>query len=748
MGAGSRSVFDRDDAMSSESLSPRSASPVTTTENFERLEANKKATLGAISSYIAAHAAAPNTTAVKAAAITNIKVAETNLAKLASTGQNYNDSAAIYSSVIESLHQARDNLQGIAWHVGAAHPDGTKDLIRDARGLGPDGKDAPDPNSSVSFTMNYLNVSKGAELMLDDALVRGADKSEITELRKQIRQRAIALVTSLKNGETIDKEAIVHLNHQLVSDLEKIKIGDKKAFENPKKTLNRTKNLTSLADEHCHITTLSTQTDVEGRSRVVAESEVMCLGTTPELARQFESIAKGEADTVKWYQGLPEDSKRILRKFAPQLAAGDKVVSSQLGDYIPGFKNAYTKIVAIGDSERPEHLVVAAEILHSGAVAYLGSEGADEATRDTIAHARSFTGPDDGREVELALHTLNTGGPIKVGVEGRIVDRLEASTGAGGVTVDVVPVNHFRRIASASHDFSDGTLGKFATEFQSKAIREGADAADVKAIVDFIAHGERRSWYNFTTKTDQDKAVDAIKLLRATHPELARAAATAVRLRISRDKFGDKNFRISTEAALVDHELNKMLGEKGRSRKRIFFCKSGKDRTGSVLFRATHLAVSDHLGLTAAEAGDSASKGTMIGNLNRLANVGHTQIMAGRQGGVVGADGILSRVPGRVLDSTTIEVAAKLGYQTANYNKIKTSLKGWLGRKRAADSAVAAGVIKAAKSVSTLSYINPMLAAKAAASAVTSEAGSVEPASGAPKRPVLLTSRRGPRPSV
>lgn len=122
---------------------------------------------------------------------------------------------------------------------------------------------------------------------------------------------------------------------------------------------------------------------------------------------------------------------------------------------------------------------------------------------------------------------------------------------------------------------------------------------------------------------------------------------------------------------------------------RVDFCKSGKDRTGLVEMENTHAVVSAHLGV------DSSSE---LGKNNKLnqAKGGHTQEMAGVQGGSIGCHSIKTN-PEFALNKSDKAIDGIVNQKSSKFNssikvvkdkekvkaldKVKTKLESYKDKK-------------------------------------------------------------------
>ncbi len=589
------------------------------------------------------------------------------------TGDSYEAVKDAYKVAIEHLYEARDAKQGVSRTVKGDV------LIRDARKAGP-----IDKHSGEAIAANYVNLCRAAEVMLDDALDRGAVPAEIDALRKQTRKRAAEIVAAVQRGEKVSGKTLIHLTDEMLKGLKVLKDREgNKVFEDAKKTLDRAKALTNLDDDHRHVVTISKAIDKDGKERAVVESDVMLQGTIPELQEQFQKIIDGNGKEPAWFKKLNKEQQALVRKYAPKLRDGEKVVSSQLFDFVPGLKNAFLKRTHVSKAGHPGELEKVSEVLHAGTPAFAGKGDKKEGTALAVRQARQFAPDGD----EFTLHVLNSSAN-----EGRIVNPLKeyAKEEAREAEVDFAPVNPVRRVSHTRHGATDRTLDDL-TEKVKGAFEE------TSPIRKYLEHGETRPWYKPWEKSDKSKAYAFLAEVEKKGDKSVGGLKTselsaAIRLKASRDRsmgfFKHNNFRISADALVA--EFSSAL-----KRTRLLFCKSGKDRTGSVLFKAAFLAVADHLGLTsAAKSGNKAAEKNMSENLQFLVDSGHTQYMAGGPGGTIGAFGVKPETAARAPDKTMRSVSDRLGLKSADRNKVKRRKKlfRWFGPKKGAD-AVAKGII-------------------------------------------------------
>ena len=116
--------------------------------------------------------------------------------------------------------------------------------------------------------------------------------------------------------------------------------------------------------------------------------------------------------------------------------------------------------------------------------------------------------------------------------------------------------------------------------------------------------------------------------------------------------------------AILDKETTNKVSN------RVDFCKSGKDRTGYLQTKNTHEAVSNYLGV------DPSSK---MGQENMLSQVsgGHTQEMAGIQGGSVGCHSVKTNPEfGLSSDPQDQAISGVINQKSSHFNsKVKVSEK-------------------------------------------------------------------------
>ena len=182
-------------------------------------------------------------------------------------------------------------------------------------------------------------------------------------------------------------------------------------------------------------------------------------------------------------------------------------------------------------------------------------------------------------------------------------------------------------------------------------IAEGLDErGGAQNVVEYLKNGGSR-FSNFVEaitfdayKTTETKAKAELAVLQRTNPDLARDLSVAMECRNLADtpmlfsRSQNVNLELTAKMNIVRNSvkleggaLNKALPQKTIDSipSDVNFCKSGKDRTGYVQVKDTQLTVATYLGV------DSGSE---LGRKNLMSQVagGHTQEMAGIQGGTIG----------------------------------------------------------------------------------------------------------------
>lgn len=572
-----------------------------------------------------------------------------------------------FSKSVMLLDEIKDNKLGIKWEESNDLGNGTKSRVRDARNVTTD-PDILKSEQGEKYAMQVISEVQAGIAFLDKNVIINDDKREEAKQKLMyIAKKALDEVDSLASG-TIEK-----YNTQIVSSMEKAGISD--AFIK----LDFAKGLSTFQHEHMHITTLSNVKDNHNLEYTVVEAEIMLNGLTPKLKQQYEAIrdskigseVKIEGVNMDWYNKLPQYKKELVHEVSGKIATGQYVIPTPMLSILPGVRNGYDKVTAI-KSLKDGKLVIVNDNLHCGAPAS-GAKVTDQAGKQEIAdlnveHLQSFS-----KDGKVNLNVLNSGvlGADSVN-EGYIFVQLKNTTAGskakgGNVNFSASPINDWRKAPGGGRDHAEF---KKSLEEIGKDLKQ-TGGIELKNVSAYLQNGNKLG----RAAESATKVLEELEKL--TDRELARVLKAAVETRSLIDtpvalEKSNINLAVTNKMSIVETNLKDPTSSlhnitsdttKSNLYARVDFCKSGKDRTGYVETKNTNEAVANYLGI------DSSSK---LGKENLLSQVaaGHTQEMAGIQGGTLGCHGIKqSFVFNLIKDDKGVD--GILNQKTANYNEIK-----------------------------------------------------------------------------
>ena len=542
------------------------------------------------------------------------------------------------TAAIRMLDEIKDNKLGIVWHTSEDLGNGTKALVRDARFVTHKLEDLK-KDAGEKYAMQILNEVRASIDLIDQDIKISKENKELA------KQKLMHIAnTSLENIETLPKQ-IKTFNTQIVHVLEQAGV------EGIQKKLIFAKEIANFKDEHNHIVTLSGTEGKNNKQYTVTEAEIMLNGLTDTQKEQFKEIAKTTKEMpqalrkdMAWYNNMPPYKQDLLRVVAGDIATGNKVIPTQLLSDIPGLKNAYQKVVAVkGESEgvKESKSTIVSQNLHCGVPgSKIKVADTTEIIDEQVKQLKTFVPP--GESVNLNILTSKT--TLDVRGENFVQKQLgKAAKKVDQVKTSASPVNGWRRIGGGGTDHSEfkNTLKDIGADLSKK---EGT-----KNVGKFLKNGssfletlgEKLSFGAY--KSTETKAKAEIENLRKGQPKLAQDLGKSMNARELVDSsvfFTAANTNLKLVAAmnivensvkLKNGALREVLEEStvDSVSNRVDFCKSGKDRTGYVGIKNTHEAVSNYLGV-------DPNSDIGLANMLRQAAAGHTQEMAGIQGGSVG----------------------------------------------------------------------------------------------------------------
>lgn len=540
------------------------------------------------------------------------------------------------SAAIKKLDEIKDNKLGIVWRESQDLGNGTSSLVRDARAVTTDQAllkvDAPE-----KYAMQILNKARGASDLID--------KSDLSAAEKELAKKKLMHIATdaMANVDKLGSNTVKNYNTQMLHVLKSGGIVD------PEKKLIFASEIANFKDDHQHIVTLTTALDRKSTPHTVFEAEIMLNGLTDIQKIQYQDIARsklGQPCGVEWFDKMDKYKQDLLRPVAAEVALGNKVMPTQLLSDVVGIRNAYQKVTAISTGAEAKIL---SQTLHAGTpatkVKTVDKVTRQEITNENLRQLKSFLPANE----RMNLNILTSKTPFNARGEDFVFDQLEkGKKEVNGVSVSASPINKWRLIGGGGRD---------TKQFEQNLSNVGKglqNEVGLKNVSEYLQKGGSRFGNFLETltfgvyKTTQTKAQSELKILNSLKPDLSLALVVATSARNLVDSstiFANSenvNLELTAKMAVVsnsvkssDGVLRAVVGE-GISKEYpydINFCKSGKDRTGYVQANETREVVSAYLDV------NPKSELGKKNFLNQLAG-GHTQEMAGVQGGTIGCHSI------------------------------------------------------------------------------------------------------------
>ncbi len=541
------------------------------------------------------------------------------------------------STAIKKLDEIKDNKIGIVWHESNDLGNGTKALVRDARGA-TDNLDTLKNDAGEKYGMQILNGVRSGMQLLDQA---GLEPEQLEAAKQKLMHVATRAVA---NPSELNSDRVKTFNTQIIHTLEQTGIGTDISVADQ---LNFAKETANLHDDHRHVVTLTSAEDNLGQKHTVMEAEIMLNGLTETQKEQYEVIAAskpGSPSGVEWFDKMPQHKQNLLRDAAPGIASGKKIIPTQLlGDAV-GLRNAYQKVTAIKGPDQVKSKILS-ETLHCGAPAtkikVVNKEARQQIVDENIKQLQSFAPPGE----KLNLNILNSKTPRNARGENFIFDQVKKGGKNVGTSVSASPINRWRLLGGGrdTSQFKDN-LSKIGGDLQDKPELENVAKHLKKGTSIFAKLAERITFGAY--KSTETKAKKELEALSKSNPDLARDLGVAVESRNLADSstlFANSqnvNLELTSKMNIVRNSVKHgplTSALKPETVKEypndVNFCKSGKDRTGYVQMKNSQRVVANHLGI------DPQSKRGQQ-NFSKQVAGGHTQEMAGIQGGTTGCHSI------------------------------------------------------------------------------------------------------------
>lgn len=546
-----------------------------------------------------------------------------------------------YSEVIKALNQDKDHALGIVWYIQDDLGNGTGALVRDARQQTHD-KMKLERDAPQKYMMQLVNKSRGAIDLIN--------LTDITSFEKEIQIQKIhsVLEEALKYLENLGILNIIEYNTQILEIL--INLGIKDAPE----ILQFAREISNFKDVHYHVVTLSRVRKGKANYDVV-EAEVMLNGYTAEQIVQYNKIATYDSKSnnnvgVEWFD-LTKSSlqKQLIYQHLNYIREGNRVTPTQLIYSFINIRNAYMKVTAIEDLGV---LKVIAENIHSGtpstAMTFLPKKIQSEVTLNNIKQLKTYI----SENCDINLSSLNSMTPYDIRGENFTIDQVREVRNMSILpfTLSVSPINKWRLIGGGRNQRSFRNILNIIYH-----IIKAHDfyKTKTKNIAKYLHNTDYPIFYKFMEilslgryKSIKTRALEEVELLRSSANKEQYLLSKILRIAVSAKEilediipsWENKDLALVNKIYLLENSiklpngcLNNLLSQMTSIRPivNVTFCKSGKDRTGYMMFINTVSAVNEYLDI---------DKDSVEAKNNRevLAHSGHAQEMAGIQGGTIG----------------------------------------------------------------------------------------------------------------
>lgn len=595
-----------------------------------------------------------------------------------------------FSTAIQKMDQLKDAKLNISWHESDDLGNGTKALVRDARYV-TDKTQELKHDAGEKYAMQALNVVRAGLSLLEtdavDASIIPAQREEAKAALMDVAKYTLNQVEAEGKTEALNGKSIKEINTYIAETLERYGV------ENATEKLNFAKEVANFKDEHKHIVTMTSVVDNKEQTKTVIEADIMLNGLTDSQQKMFEKIARlpenergkqmNNDPELAWYNDMPKYKRELMYDVAGDIATGNKVIPAQLLKDMPGMRNAYDKVTAVQHESGKDPLIVA-DVLHSGApatkVKLKNSNVNEKALKEqqesivagNIEQLQTFIPDNQG----VHLNNLTSETPLNIRGEDFIQKQSEKYSNKNEKTeVISSPINRWRRLGGGrDQEGFDNTLKNLGEDLSNqeslkntaKYLAEGDSRlmrVVSKVTFGLIPTNHQKATEELTgasTKLD-DKAIsvlkDAVSTKKNIHETTIFARDDNVNLTVSAKMGIIKSTINNSEGPFKDFDLQK---SKENFAATVNFCKSGKDRTGQVMMETSYQAVSRELGV------DPKSD---IGKKNKIGMVagGHTQEMAGIQGGTTGCHSIKTN-PEFGLDKSSKGLDGIINQKSAKYN--------------------------------------------------------------------------------
>lgn len=523
-------------------------------------------------------------------------------------------------------------------------------IIRDAR-------NAKDPRQlgTEGYEMQYLNAVRAA---IDIAKIEGKP-----ELEQDLKKQAVNFIENFnKDNENRTQEEISINVKNKVNNIA-IFLEEKNIKEVHKK-LNVAKDFQNFNDEHHNIATISTVTDKNGKNHTIIEAEVALKGLTEEQQKEYDSIK--DENKPKWYTKMPDWESELVKKYAPKITSGGHVIPTQLRQIV-GMKNAFEKITAIAEDDKPLEVIHTSK--HAGTLASI-SRDKNSQQRITILNARQAQ-EWMGKDRVSHANTLNSGSAdfeVPHPDARLVILTKKAMDHVGGHHTNTA-FNKFRKIAGFNN--LNGTKEQL-NDLANNLPKEG-NFSSIASHLKPRSKLERLFGMN-KPKGDLQGLLDIAVQTHNLSPETVKTLQNAANLKKDVEKADVLFYRgadkenissdISRKLNYLSHQIsnsNDFIFLKVPKHETLTMCASGKDRTGLAEHDQTSTAIANRLGIEVQDVD------------RQLLKAGHTANQAGgvyAGGATIGCYGTL-KVTAAGFPESREEALKTMIEPTGANNKIK-----------------------------------------------------------------------------
>ncbi|CAH2560018.1 Tyrosine/serine-protein phosphatase IphP-type family protein [Cardinium endosymbiont of Oedothorax gibbosus] len=519
-----------------------------------------------------------------------------------------------FAVLIHGLRRIADLKRGIRWDVSGDR------LIREVA----DGKDSL--YAAEDYAVQILNIYRAAKRTSD---VYGKNGALFASMANRFMDY---YGNEVEKSEEFWIQKIKNENTKVVSKLHKI-VFPNQDMDAINKKLRLAENYVGLDDTHYNVTTTFT---IEGKKFGLEDKKWLTL-----TERQKQAYLNRKSQ--KWYKRLDPFEQKLIDAYLNKFLDGNHYIPTQIRN-LPGCRNAYQKrILAYDQNNNP---TVLGRYYHSGALVSLiqdkdptiSQQITQENWNQILQHAQ-----DQGIEVMSLNHNTDFIVPFLGNFgEKHIVEPVKRIVGAKRFIY--LPINHIGTLTRPIFKNQVNKLVQESTNFYQKRYPNLCDA--------FIKG----------TKMDRKKQIEQIK-----DPKDQDYFNRLEQLKEPAENSDIKNTRIHNVDAVTNNyyadiasnyiACKAVLGQATSTAPVLFFCKSGKDRTGCT----SSWGDKNIIGMNHSSLAEDKD----IEISRQLVQTGHYQFLASVNGGMPGRFGMKPVRVNTITSNFTQQLFPKAARSTA-----------------------------------------------------------------------------------